>query len=559
MESPFSPRQRAERLIAGGRVVLAATSLAALWRDPSEPAKYAAIAYALLVAYLFYALILSAVAWRAAAARPGQGLFAHCFDLIFFSAFMYFTSGPASPFIAYFVFSLVCATLRWQWRGTLWTAIASLACFFGLGFYFSEVLDDPTFELNEFLIRGVYMGVVAFLLGHLGRHEQRTRQEIALLADWPSRPSGTTTERLLPLLEHVAKIHGAPRVGLAWSPTGGGRPTLALLAGGVLTRSPLDSPADDSIAPDLRGASFLAPGGTGRPREVLVHRDGALNRWHGRPVTDPLALQFGTGGLLSVPWRAELASGRLFVGGLAEATSDDLLLAEVVGALAGAQIDGHLLIERMRESAAAEERVRLARDLHDGVLQSLTGVALRIAAARRLVDDSSTEAKRNLDELQRLLAVEQRDLRFFIQDLEPPAEGQPDFDLAQRLAELVHRVEQEWQLDVSLAAEPLDEELPESAERDVYFIVREALFNAVRHGAARRISIRVTRPAPSRLAILIEDDGCGFPSHGRFDAAQLAATGAGPRSLRERVTARGGTLFLDTDERGSRLDLEVPV
>src|SRR5690606_17020354 len=163
--------------------------------------------YGLLVAYLVYSLALAAVVWREKASRPAQGLISHCFDLVFFSAFTYFTSGPASPFIAYFVFSLVCATLRWQWRGTLWTAVASLATCSALGVYFSEILDDPGFELNEWVIRGVYMAVVAFLLGHLGRHEQRTREEIALLAAWPSPPAGSTTDRLAPLLEHVARIH----------------------------------------------------------------------------------------------------------------------------------------------------------------------------------------------------------------------------------------------------------------------------------------------------------------------------------------------------------------
>ena len=52
-------------------------------------------------------------------------------------------SGPASPFIAYYIFALVCATLRWQWQGTLWTAIASLACFVGLGSYSRKSFAGP--------------------------------------------------------------------------------------------------------------------------------------------------------------------------------------------------------------------------------------------------------------------------------------------------------------------------------------------------------------------------------------------------------------------------------
>ncbi|MGH7337654.1 MAG: hypothetical protein ACREI7_08755, partial [Myxococcota bacterium] len=73
MELLFSPRQRAERLIAGGRVVLAATSLIALWRDPSEPAKYASTAYGLLVAYLAYSLGLALASRRAARVPRAYG------------------------------------------------------------------------------------------------------------------------------------------------------------------------------------------------------------------------------------------------------------------------------------------------------------------------------------------------------------------------------------------------------------------------------------------------------------------------------------------------------
>ena len=67
MEPPYLPQTRAERLIAAGRLALAAFSLQALWLNPSEPLKYAQLAYLLLSAYLLYAL---AVARGPGASRP---------------------------------------------------------------------------------------------------------------------------------------------------------------------------------------------------------------------------------------------------------------------------------------------------------------------------------------------------------------------------------------------------------------------------------------------------------------------------------------------------------
>ena len=116
MDTLYSPQSRAERFIAAGRVVLATSSLFAVWLDPTEPAKFARVAYSLLVAYVVYSSFIALLVWRSDDPAGRQRAVTHAVDLAFFSLFIFFTAGPASPFTAYFVFSMVCATLRWQWR-----------------------------------------------------------------------------------------------------------------------------------------------------------------------------------------------------------------------------------------------------------------------------------------------------------------------------------------------------------------------------------------------------------------------------------------------------------
>jgi hypothetical protein len=150
---PFdAPRLRPERLIAAGRVVLAVFSLFAVWLDPTEPAYYARVAYGLLVAYVAYAGLIASLVWRAEAVSPAWPVVTHVADLTFFSLFIFFTAGPASPFTVYFVFALTCATLRWQVRGTVWTALVTLTAFGSFGVYFGVILRNPDFDLTAFII-----------------------------------------------------------------------------------------------------------------------------------------------------------------------------------------------------------------------------------------------------------------------------------------------------------------------------------------------------------------------------------------------------------------------
>jgi signal transduction histidine kinase len=561
MAAPFSPTSRQERLIGAGRVVLAGSSLLAVWLDPSEPAKYAQIAYGLLVAYLAYAGVVALAVARAQAVPSGWRLATHGVDLLFFSLFIYFTSGPASPFTAYFVFALVCATLRWQWRGTLWTAVASLGAFLGAGLYFGEVLQDPAFELDRFIIRGVYLGVVAVLLGYLGIHETRVREEMAALAVWPRGADSEPASILGEVLPYAARVVGALDVVALW--TEGEEPWMEVAAWhrGRLTRERAAPDLYEPLVPEaLAGTSFLCSDLHESPAAVLLARGGRYERWRGEPIHAAFAGRFSVASILSAPLRGDSVEGRLFFLDKPRMTTDDLLLAEVVATVVCERLEHLHLTGRLRQGAATEERIRLARDLHDGVLQSMTGVALRLEAARRQLDDHPDAARGALEEIQRLIAFEQRDLRFFIQELKPAANGSPGRgpELVPRLVELAHRIEREWGLRVEVDADGFDGDVPERLGREVYHLVREALVNAARHGEASSVVVRLEAPAPEGVAITVIDDGRGFPFHGRYAGEALDALNLGPKSLRERVGALQGSLTVESSPAGSSVGIVLP-
>jgi signal transduction histidine kinase len=562
IEPLFAPRSRAERLIAAGRVVLAASSLLAVWLDPSEPSKYAGIAYALLVAYLGYAVAIALGVWRTAAPANGWPLVTHAFDLVFFSLFIYFTAGTDSPFTAFFVFALVCATLRWRWRGALWTAVASLAAFLAVGFWFGEVLDDPDFQLHTFIIRGVYLAVMAALLGYLGAFEHRARREMGLLAAWPREVPADADSLVGEVLAYAARVLGAPRAALVWVEQEEPWLHLALRADGGVTRW-REPPATFQpwVAEPLAGVGFLVAGlGSPSPSVRLVSGGGEAEAGGEPPLHPGLAGRLGADTALTVPLTGETFEGLLLILDRPGMTADELVLGEVVAGVATARIDHYHLHRRLAEVAATEERIRLSRDLHDGVLQSLTGIALRLAAARRMLDDDPEAGVERLEAVQRLIALEQRDLRFFIQELQPSRANDAARPpaLGERLAELVDRAEREWDLRVDLDTAGLGPPVAEPLGREIYLIVREALVNAVRHGEASKVWVEIGGGDGDGVRITVRDNGRGFPFEGRFGGDELARMNAAPRTLGERVAALRGALTVDSGPAGASLEIALP-
>lgn len=556
----YLPRLRPERLIAAGRVVLAASSLFAVWLDPHEPTRHPDLAYGLLAAYLGYAGVVAALTYASDALAGRWPVTTLVLDLAFFSLLSSFTTGPTSPFIAYFVFAMVCATMRWQWRGAMWAASSSLTAYLLVGLHFAWFVAEPIFDLQVFIIRGVYLGVVAVLLGYLGAHEGQVLRELSTLAAWPQGVANSEDTLVREALGYSAGALGAPRACLVWTDPEEPFQRVAVWTRGGIRWQRLESSAA-AVHTDLAQTSFLC-GDLDAPVPVVRRGPaGHPTRWHGRPIGDELARLMPAGAVLAVPLEGETFGGWLFFLDRTGMTSDHLLLGQVLARLVTARMDHFALTRQLRDAAATEQRIRLARDLHDGVLQAFTGVALRLAAVRRLLDDDPGAARTALEEAQGLIASEHRDLRFFIQELNPssaaPA-GTPEAVTA-RITELARRMEREWDLRVDLEAGGLPASIPEPLTREIYHLVREALVNAVRHGGANRVRVTLAGDEDDQVAISVVDNGRGFPFEGRFAADALAVKDLGPRNLRERVNACDGSLVVESGPAGARLDIVLPI
>jgi signal transduction histidine kinase len=213
--------------------------------------------------------------------------------------------------------------------------------------------------------------------------------------------------------------------------------------------------------------------------------------------------------------------------------------------------------ERLQLEAMREERRRLGRDIHDGILQALTGAAMQLDAAARLIESDPATARACVQAVCELLANEQRELRALIRTT--GAEGESSVSISELAAVLEtvrDRIGQQWGLRVELTIGGHGTVLRDLGD-DIYSIVQEALANVARHAHASTARVSLSLLA-DKASVVVCDDGCGFPFHGRYELADLVSRNIGPVSLRERVAARRGSLALTSSLSGSRLEIALP-
>jgi len=348
LSDPFRAMKRQpERLIVAGRLVLSVFSLLAILLDPSGSGKYANLAFALLAGYLVYATLLAFLVWRLPKLPGHLPMITHVIDLIVFFLLMYFSERAAA--FACFVFSIMGATLRWQWRGTLWTTVAALVASIGLGVLAMQFRHDPAFQLDRFILRSLYLAVVAILVGYLGIYQERRRSQISMLAAWPRDLPLEASALVCGVLKQACGVLRARRILMAWDEKEEPWVHLALWSSGEFnwTREP-PTRFQPLVAEPLLGSDFFCQDLRTPVPTVLLRSPAGLQTWHGSPLHSDLQQRFAVESVLSLNLRGENLQGYLFFLDKRGLTSDDLLLGEAVAREVSARLDLFYLIQRLK-------------------------------------------------------------------------------------------------------------------------------------------------------------------------------------------------------------------
>lgn len=228
-------------------------------------------------------------------------------------------------------------------------------------------------------------------------------------------------------------------------------------------------------------------------------------------------------------------------------TRDDQEAMESLATLGGLAVANARIHQRLRRAAVAEDRARIARDVHDDTIQDLFAIGLSLQALAELADDSQM-ANSLRAEVQR---IDQciSSLRHLILDLR---QLEPHRLLPAEVIELVEELSEAHGIDARVLVDGVFDAVPMGVAESVLHIVKEATSNALRHSGSQWVEV-VLFGADDSIAVSINDAGKGFDPDGHFG-------GMGLTNLRARALQAGGELEILTGERrGTTLRAVIPI
>jgi signal transduction histidine kinase len=479
--------------------------------------------------------------------RTGWQLPVHVIDVGVVSILMYFIETVSAAFLILYVFVLMSATYRWNWRGALLTTIA----FPALQIVFSA--NNPL--TTGFMIQCSFLFIVGGVFVFFGVSRERSAESLTQIANWPNnrlQSYASVDDRWLDAsLNHIATVFQAPRVLLLWEITQEPYCFSALLTStGCQKERTTPTAFDGLVSAEIEGFAFAAE--TAQPHECFTLQGG--KHCVDPVISESLKSRFNISSVCSAPFSSDYCKGRVFILDRPHWAEDDLTLAEIVASRLHLELEYYAISLELKETAASRERIRLARDLHDGVLQTLTGAALQLSS---VASPMNQDVKQKLDGVRELLLGEQQRIREFVEGRQSSPRSD-SLNLHDEVQREIERIQRQWGCTATLLATTENAAVSQEMIRQLRLLLAEGAANAVKHGNASHIDLKIEQ-TPSDVRLQIADNGHGLPGiTGSYTQDELAGCRIGPQSIAKRVAELGGTLSLTSSEKGVELRIALP-
>jgi signal transduction histidine kinase len=577
-----SETRRIERWLATARVFLAVSTLVAIRLDPTELG-HSWAAYGLFVFYLANGILILMLLRRRQQSTLAFRLLVHAGDIVWPALISVFAPAPRTPFFLFFFFVLAAAAYRWGIWETLGTAAAEVLLLWIGNLTVVDFLSRPGgsqawsrftglrvsaqgFEPERLFMLSVYLLVMGLLLGYLAEQQKHLRAEKAIVNRILSRVrveaglNGTMQQ----IFHEIISMYHSSRLLIASQEIHSHRSFL-----GEVSVSANGTPSElrwldswpggaQSYLEGFPGEACYISGPADRPSVLALDRDGnassspdtvAITRFRAlHPFESLVTLAF----LFGEEWKGQIF---LFNPSWRGEAQEELRFLLSLVRQVGPAVYNVYLLHRLRRRASAVERARVARELHDGAVQSLIAVEMQVDVLRRQAENGKPMSG-ELGRIQGLLREEVLKLRELMQQLKSI-----DVD-AQRLLGVLHDTVERFQRETGISARFVTDveelEMPQSVCRELLRIVQEGLVNVRKHSGARHALVRLAA-TDGGWNLSMEDDGKGFPFSGRMSQLQMEEMGRGPMIIKERVRLIAGELTVESNPgQGARLEVTVP-
>ena len=538
-----------DRMIALMRLTLAVSALVIIYIDPFEPDRFVIPTYLALVVYVFYSLFILLLSLY----QRAPYLVAPWIDVACYLVLVSLSSGTSSIFFFFFFFPILVASFRSGFRQGISVTVASSVLFMIVGY--ATAPGGNQFELNRFLLRPVYLTVLGYMMAYWGGREIKLKRRLSLLREIVklSNPRFGVSYTIGSMLQKIQKFYDADACLLilidpVYKDTRLFRLRRAQVAEDVRSER-LPEKFEQLLLsfPDELAIVYKSHAGAGDYAFDLAKQRKILGEWSS--VSETVASKLDLGAFVSVPLRYRgKQSGRLYLtasGRSFRLTDIDFLMQ--VGEQVMPAIHNIRLLAQLAWTAAEDERRRLARDVHDSVIQPYIGFQYKLAAIR----NKSAAGKPTADDLDRLFEMtvnEVNSLRGFVRGLK---EGDSsEFGFMPSVRRFAAQFSESYDVDVQIESSG-DIAVSNRLAPHLVRIVQEGLSNIRKHTTASVCRILIERQG-SNLCLSVENNN---PHANGASPAEFL-----PRSIMERAEDLGGHVSVEHGLDGrTTVKVEVPL
>jgi signal transduction histidine kinase len=515
------------RMISPIRLVLAAAALLIIYIDPSQPDRLVRLTYSLLIGYTVYSAILLLGSIVTPRFLP-MGML-HWLDMTWYVALISVSSGTSSIFFIFFFFPILVASFRWGFASGLRVTVLSAILFVTVGYF---TASEAHFELNRFLLRSVTLLFLGYMIAHWGGSEIESKRRLQLLKDVTNlanprfgidRTISLGLERLRSFYDAQACIlvyRFKAEIGYQLTRVDRGK------AESALPNHVPDGLAKLLLAPEPNTAVMRAT----QSSAPLLYEIDSSRTWRDKTQNLSSVLNsLGAKHFTSVPvsYRGNFIA-RLYV---VDSTrrrigqSDVEFMLHLIEHLSPL-LDNIGLLDRLASEAAEQERRKLARDIHDSVIQPYVGLQLGLAAVRQKLLVSDSSALKDVNELCEVTNDEVRGLRNYLDELKAADARQGV------LFPAVRRFAGKYLAATGIHVEITGDEKIQLNDRlaaEAFQMIAEALSNVRRHTSAHEAEVKITSDQRNLILNISNEITDG-----------IDATLFRPKSISERAAALGG-------------------